>query len=403
MTTLARSLRPWWAGLAALLLALPAQAQIIIVPPNVAPVPQGIADGDMVTIEIGAGITSLPFSFTSPEAGQTTTITVYEEADVDPTADSFIGSYLLTTAPGNPATATLELSVSAGLGVAPGVSSFYIEAMDDGAPPATTTLELVVEVVYPPTVGCVPGAGFYFLDFDADGTPTIFADGEYVRIYSYEPGLLDLSGCSLTAWDPFSETVTYEMPFAGNPQAVFLPFTEPTFEGGVDFPEGSFPDGPGVIAVVASPAPPGTTVPQVGMAIHGIAYLDDQNVLIQGPTAGPLAPTPRRAAPPAVPIDLRAYLAAARTAEAPETLALRAWPNPASETVSVVLALPEAADLRVSVHDALGREVARLQDGPADAGRRVLSFDTSALPAGAYVVRADVGGEVQTARLTVVR
>lgn len=402
MTTLFPRRGLWWLAASALVLAGgPAQSQIIAFP-NDPPVPQGIADGDMVTVEIGAGLTSLPFSFTSPEAGQTTTITIYEEADVDPTADYFSGFFSLTTAPGNPATATLDLSVPAGLGVGPDVFSFFIEATDDGEPTASTTLELIVEVVYPPTVECVPGAGFYFLDFDADGTPTIFADGEYVRIYSYEPGPLDLSDCSLTAWDPFTETVVMEMPFAGHSQAVFLPFTEPTFEGGPDWVEGSFPDGPGALAVVPSPAPVGTTVAQVGTAVHAIVYLTDQMVLLQGPTPGPLARHAGGEAFRSDGVDLGAALALARAA-ALEGTRLHVSPNPVRTEAAVTLDLAEAADVRVAVYDALGREVARLADGASEAGRLRLTFDASGLPAGVYTVRAHVGTERHGRRLTVTR
>jgi hypothetical protein len=44
-----------------------------------------------------------------------------------------------------------------------------------------------------------------------------------------------------------------------------------------------------------------------------------------------------------------------------------------------------------------------LLEGPRAAGRHDLVFEAQTLPVGVYVVRALIGAEVQTARLTVVR
>jgi len=84
-------------------------------------------------------------------------------------------------------------------------------------------------------------------------------------------------------------------------------------------------------------------------------------------------------------------------------VALRAAPNPASgaATVTVSLTVPEAVE--VVVFDALGREVARLHDGPLAAGGHTLAFDASGLPSGVYLVRASTSGAVLSRRLTVVR
>ena len=84
-------------------------------------------------------------------------------------------------------------------------------------------------------------------------------------------------------------------------------------------------------------------------------------------------------------------------------LALRAFPNPTPGRATVAVTLDAPAALTVAVHDALGRLVARLADGPAPAGRLALDLDASRLAPGVYVVRVVADGEVQTARLSVVR
>src|SRR5690606_27064345 len=84
--------------------------------------------------------------------------------------------------------------------------------------------------------------------------------------------------------------------------------------------------------------------------------------------------------------------------------ALRVWPNPASGLVRLGLTLPEAAEVAVAVYDVLGRCVATLAEGRVEAGSHRLPFDASMLPAGIYVVRAEIGGgRTPSQRLTVVR
>ena len=78
-------------------------------------------------------------------------------------------------------------------------------------------------------------------------------------------------------------------------------------------------------------------------------------------------------------------------------------PNPTAGRARLVLALGAPEALRADLVDALGRTVAVLHDGPAQAGDLVLTADAARLPAGVYVVR--VAGETTRAaqRITVVR
>ena len=61
--------------------------------------------------------------------------------------------------------------------------------------------------------------------------------------------------------------------------------------------------------------------------------------------------------------------------------------------MSLALVLDGAASVRLSVYDALGREVAVVLDGPLGAGTHRAVFDGAALPAGVYVARAAVAPE----------
>jgi hypothetical protein len=79
------------------------------------------------------------------------------------------------------------------------------------------------------------------------------------------------------------------------------------------------------------------------------------------------------------------------------------FPNPATETASISLSLPASSTLRLTLHDALGREVRTVAEGVYAAGAQEFSVSLDGLPSGIYFVRANVGGQVVVRRLAVVR
>ena len=83
--------------------------------------------------------------------------------------------------------------------------------------------------------------------------------------------------------------------------------------------------------------------------------------------------------------------------------ALAAWPNPAAGAAEVRFTLDAAGPARLSVYDALGREVAVLADGEREAGPHTARLDTAGLAPGVYLVRLATGGAEATTQLTVVR
>ena len=78
-------------------------------------------------------------------------------------------------------------------------------------------------------------------------------------------------------------------------------------------------------------------------------------------------------------------------------------PNPFGDRTTLRFTLPEAADARVEVLDLLGRRVALLADGPAEAGTHTVVWDGAGAPAGVYVVRLATGTAVRTLRVTRLR
>lgn len=67
------------------------------------------------------------------------------------------------------------------------------------------------------------------------------------------------------------------------------------------------------------------------------------------------------------------------------------------------LTLDVPAEARVTLLDALGREVARVHDGPLSGGEHTFSRAEARLAPGVYTLRAALGARVETRRLSAVR
>lgn len=79
-------------------------------------------------------------------------------------------------------------------------------------------------------------------------------------------------------------------------------------------------------------------------------------------------------------------------------------PNPVRGQATLRYALPEPANVEISVYNTLGQRLSILANGRQPAGRQERIVDASRLPSGLYFVRMMADGElVNTRRLTVVR
>lgn len=139
------------------------------------------------------------------------------------------------------------------------------------------------------------------------------------------------------------------------------------------------------------------SVTDYGYRVTQVAYYSTQALMT---ATGESDATPLAEAPVAPPSDVLGITPAKAEAL---VLDLAVGPNPATSVATVGVSLPEAGAARVAVLDLLGREVAAPHDGRLQAGRTDVALDTSALPAGVYVVVLDVDGQRLTRQLTVVR
>jgi len=87
----------------------------------------------------------------------------------------------------------------------------------------------------------------------------------------------------------------------------------------------------------------------------------------------------------------------------PVSLALRSYPNPASDAVSLEVRLPARTRLSVRLTDLNGRTAGPVIDGEYDAGVRTIGLSLEGVPNGIYCCRVRAGGETVVEMISVVR
>ncbi|MDG5767529.1 PQQ-binding-like beta-propeller repeat protein [Balneolales bacterium ANBcel1] len=91
-------------------------------------------------------------------------------------------------------------------------------------------------------------------------------------------------------------------------------------------------------------------------------------------------------------------------AEIPEKLSLRQnYPNPFNPVTVIRYDLPEAGEVTLEVFDMLGRRVDVLVNRHQDPGTHRISWDASHLSSGVYLYRLNIGDEVLSRRMTLIK
>lgn len=88
----------------------------------------------------------------------------------------------------------------------------------------------------------------------------------------------------------------------------------------------------------------------------------------------------------------------------PEGFALlQNYPNPFNPATTITYRLPVSSEVKLSVFDTLGREVAKLVEGKQPAGTHEVNFEASALHSGFYYYRLSAEGFVATREMLLIR
>lgn len=88
----------------------------------------------------------------------------------------------------------------------------------------------------------------------------------------------------------------------------------------------------------------------------------------------------------------------------PETFALsQNYPNPFNPTTTINFTVPEATNVRLTVYDVTGREVAVLADGPFIPGSHQVTWDAQNVASGTYLYRMEAGDFITSKRMTLVK
>jgi Secretion system C-terminal sorting domain/Immune inhibitor A-like, MAM domain len=83
----------------------------------------------------------------------------------------------------------------------------------------------------------------------------------------------------------------------------------------------------------------------------------------------------------------------------PEAFELgQAYPNPFNPTTSISISLPEVANLKVTVFNTMGQQVAVLANDSYNAGVHTLTFDGANMASGLYFIQAQVPGQLNELR-----
>jgi hypothetical protein len=86
-----------------------------------------------------------------------------------------------------------------------------------------------------------------------------------------------------------------------------------------------------------------------------------------------------------------------------QTQTVSIYPNPVSHEAKINFSFRRSGPATVTIHDLLGREVAKLFDGPLEAGEHSYTWDAKMMPAGVYSIRLQTAGQAQLCPMVIVR
>ena len=88
----------------------------------------------------------------------------------------------------------------------------------------------------------------------------------------------------------------------------------------------------------------------------------------------------------------------------PEDIVLEQnYPNPFNPTTTITFAIPEAANVNLSVYNILGQKVATLLNGHQSAGTVSVNWNAGNVASGLYIYRLEVGNTAVAKKMTLLK
>jgi len=88
----------------------------------------------------------------------------------------------------------------------------------------------------------------------------------------------------------------------------------------------------------------------------------------------------------------------------PESVKLNPnYPNPFNPTTTIPYEIAEDAEVKLTVWNMIGQKVATLVDGMVEAGTHQETWNANSMPSGIYIARFEVGNEVFTRKMTLIK
>ena len=245
-------------------------------------------------------------------------------------------------------------------------------------------------------------------DVTANGDITAF---DASQILQYEVGLLDEFACGFAfkKAEPVLAEVDWSLvdTFEGN-STIEVEFSAPTkgiysTEMTIDLPEG-------VSFIGLDDVPEGLQQiihqrdNQVHISLFGVEGLDSGEFLVHVTTESQTNGGAKLVADFRVNENSSTELNEIGLISLPTTLLLsQNYPNPFNPTTQIAYQLPDAANVRLSVFNLLGQEVEVLVNERKEAGSYTASWNASYLSSGVYMYRLEVGSNVITKRMTLIK
>ncbi|HSL89956.1 MAG TPA: T9SS type A sorting domain-containing protein [Ignavibacteriaceae bacterium] len=79
------------------------------------------------------------------------------------------------------------------------------------------------------------------------------------------------------------------------------------------------------------------------------------------------------------------------------------FPNPFNPNTAIRFSLPETGNVKLTVFNLLGQEVAVLVNGLTEAGTHIINFDAAGLNSGIYIYRIESGSFNEVRKMTLIK